>query len=84
MGFVVFMKGYWNTLFFFSSYGSLMIFAILYLGYKLTKGTRILSLEALDFDSGRRETDIYVWDGGKEFNRRNLKDWAHRIVHFMA
>ena len=84
MCFVVFMKGYWNTLFFFSSYGSLMIFAILYLGYKLTKGTRILSLEALDFDSGRRETDIYVWDGGKEFNRRNLKDWAHRIVHFMA
>lgn len=84
MGFVVFMKGYWDTLFFFSSYGSLILFSILYFSYKIVKGTRILSLEALDFDSGRREADIYVWDGGKEFNKRSVKDWMLKISHFIA
>lgn len=84
MGFVVFIKGYWDTLLFFSSYGSLILFLILYLGYKSVKGTRVLSLEALDFDSGRREADIYVWDGGKEFNKRSAKAWMQKIGHFIA
>lgn len=84
MGFVVFIEDHWNTMFFFSSYGSLILFAILYLGYKVVKGTRILSLEALDFDSGRREMDIYIWDGGKEYNTRNFKDLAHKLVDFLA
>lgn len=84
MGFVVFLKDHWNTLFFFSSYGSLMLFALLYLSYKIMKGTRILSLEALDFDSGRREVDIYIWDGGKEYNTRNVKDLANKFVDFLA
>lgn len=84
MGFVVFMKDHWNTMFFFSSYGSLILFAVLYLGYKLIKGTRILSLEALDFDSGRREMDIYIWDGGKEYNTRNIKDLTYKFVDFLA
>lgn len=84
MGFVVFIRNHWNTMFFFSSYGSLILFVVLYLGYKVIKGTRILSLEALDFDSGRREMDIYVWDGGKEYNTRNIKDLAYKFVDFMA
>ncbi|SGZ58771.1 CIC11C00000001213 [Sungouiella intermedia] len=84
MGYVVFMKDHWDTMFFFSSYGSLILFAALYLGYKVTKGTRILSLEALDFDSGRREMDIYIWDGGKEYNTRNIKHLAYKMVDFLA
>lgn len=84
MGFVVFIQGYWDTLFFFSSYGSLILFLILYLSYKFVKGTRVLSLEALDFDSGRREADIFVWDGGKEFNKRSTKAWMQKIAHFIA
>lgn len=84
MGFVVFIRDHWDTMFFFSSYGSLILFAVLYFGYKVVKGTRILSLEALDFDSGRREMDIYVWDGGKEYNTRNIKDLATKFVDFMA
>lgn len=84
MGFTVFINGYWDTLFFFSSYGSLILFVILYLSYKFAKGTRILSLEALDFDSGRREADIYVWDGGKEFNKHSTKAWMQKIAHFIA
>lgn len=84
MGFAVFLKGEWNTMFFFSSYGTIMLVAVLYVGYRTVKGTRMMSLEALDFDSGRREMDIYIWDGGKEFNSHNLKDLAHRFIDFLA
>lgn len=84
MGFVVFLDGMWDTAFFFSSYGSLMLFAVFFFGYKLIKGSRVLSLEALDFDSGRREADIYIWDGGKEYNPHSMKDLAHKFVKFMA
>lgn len=84
MGFVVFLKHEWNTWFFFSSYGAPMLFAVLYIGHRVIKGTRTLSLEALDFDSGRREMDMYIWDGGKEFDRRNLKDVTFKVVDFLA
>lgn len=84
MGYVVFLKNCWDTMFFFSSYGTLILFVILYVGHRMLKGSRMLSLEALDFDSGRRENDIYIWDGGKEYNTRSIKDIAHKIVDFMA
>lgn len=84
MGFVVFLDGHWDTMFFFSSYGTLILVAVLYVGHKTTKGTRMMSLEALDFDSGRREMDIYIWDGGKEFNNRSFKDLAYRFVDFLS
>lgn len=84
MGYVVFLKGEWNTMFFFSSYGTLLLIAVLYIGYKVMKGTRILSLEALDFDSGRREHDIYIWDGGKEHNARDVKEWSRRFLGTLA
>ncbi|QBM89914.1 amino acid sensor membrane component, YAT family [Metschnikowia aff. pulcherrima] len=84
MGYVVFLNGCWDTWFFFASYGTLMIFAILYVGHWIVKGTRISSLEALDFDSGRREKDIYIWDGGREYNLRKAKDLAHKVLDWMA
>lgn len=84
MGFVVFLKGMWDTMFFFASYGTFIIFAVLYLGHRLLKGTTMSNLEALDFESGRREKDIYIWDGGKEYNIRKLKDVVHKVARFMA
>ncbi|GEQ69531.1 hypothetical protein JCM33374_g3203 [Metschnikowia sp. JCM 33374] len=84
MGYVVFLKGSWNTWFFFSSYGTLIFFVVLYVGHWIIKGTTICSLEALDFDSGRREKDIYIWDGGKEYNLRKVKDLTHKIVDWLA
>ncbi|KAL7663834.1 Amino acid permease/ SLC12A domain-containing protein [[Candida] zeylanoides] len=84
MGFVVFLKDEWDTLFFFASYGTLMVFAILYFAHKIVVGTRIPSLETLDFDTGRREMDRYIWDGGKEYNRKSIKDLAHKWLSFMA
>lgn len=84
MGFVVFLKNMWSTMFFFSSYGTLILFAILYIGHRLIKGSSFTALEAIDFDSGRREKDMYIWDGGKEYNPRRVKDLTHKIVGFMA
>lgn len=84
MGFVVFLKGEWDILFFFASYGSLMVFVILYLAYRFIRGTHIPSLETLDFDSGRREMDRLIWDGGREYNARSFKEVAHKVVSFLA
>ncbi|CAH2350786.1 SPS-sensor component Ssy1p [[Candida] railenensis] len=84
MGFVVFLKGEWDTLFFFASYGTLMVFAVLYFGHKFIKGTRTPSLETIDFDSGRREMDRYIWDGGREYNLRSVKDITHKWASFLA
>ncbi|KAG7665374.1 SSY1 [[Candida] subhashii] len=84
MGFVVFLEGEWNTMFFFSSYGTLMAFAILYFSYRIVKGTTIPSLDRLDFDSGRTEMDRYIWDGGRDYNVRSFKDVASRWISFLA
>lgn len=84
MGFAVFMKDEWDTLYFFSSYGTLIIFAVLYIGYRLIRGNRTPSLETLDFDSGRREMDRYIWDGGREYNARNLREVTHKFISVLA
>ncbi|KAK6457665.1 amino acid permease-domain-containing protein [Scheffersomyces xylosifermentans] len=84
MGFVVFLKGEWDTMFFFSSYGTVIVFAVLYVGYRVIKGTRIPALDTLDFDSGRTEMDRIIWDGGREYNMRNIKDVAHKWASFLA
>lgn len=84
MGFTVFLNGYWDTLAFFASYGTLIIFVICYVVYKFVYGTRIPSLETLDFDTGRREMDRYIWDGHKDYNSRSLKEVLHKWVSFLA
>ncbi|WPK23633.1 hypothetical protein PUMCH_000875 [Australozyma saopauloensis] len=83
-GYVVFLTGFWNTMFFFSSYGALILFAILYCSHRIVNGSSMLSLEALDFDSGKRETDIFIWDGGKEYNRMKFRDLPHKMIDFVA
>ncbi|KAI5964886.1 SSY1 [Candida pseudojiufengensis] len=84
MGFVVFLKHEWNTMFFFSSYGPLMTFAVLYIGYRMVKGSTIPSLDKLDFDSGRTEMDAVIWDGGNEYNRKSLKEVLWKWISFLA
>lgn len=84
MGFVVFLKGEWDVLFFFTSYGTLFLFIILYIGYRVVKGARMRNLESLDFDLGRREMDRYLWDGGREYNIRSFKDISHKLLGFFA
>lgn len=84
MGWVVFLKDEWDTWFFFLSYGTLMLFAVLYFGYKFAKGTSFVSLEQLDFDTGRTEMDRYIWDGGREYNLRNWKDLARKWLGLLS
>lgn len=84
MGYIVFLDGEWDTLFFFSSYGSIIVFVALYVGYRVFTGSRTPSLETLDFDSGRREMDRYVWDGGREFNIRSFKEVARKFIYALA
>lgn len=84
MGWVVFLKDEWDTWFFFLSYGTLMLFAVLYFGYKFAKGTSFVSLEQLDFDTGRTEMDRYIWDGGREYNLRNWKDLARKWLRLLS
>ncbi|KAI3406737.2 SSY1 [Candida oxycetoniae] len=84
MGFVVFLKKEWDTMFFFSSYGPLMVFAALYAGYRVIKGTSIPSLDQLDFDSGRTEMDRYIWDGGTDYNKRNFKEVLYKWISFLV
>lgn len=64
-GFVSFIHGYWNVKTFFTAYGAIIIFAGCYVGYKLTRSSRIQRLDQLDLDSGRREMDRMIWDEEK-------------------
>lgn len=84
MGYTVFLNGYWSTLSFFANYGTLIIFAICYIVYKFVYGSRIPSLETLDFDSGRREVDRYIWDGNKDYNQKSFKEVLHKWASFLA
>lgn len=84
MGFVVFLQDEWDTMFFFSSYGTLIVFAVLYVGYRLVRGTRIPTLDTLDFDSGRTELDRVIWDRGREYDAGNFKDLTQKWMSFLA
>lgn len=84
MGFTVFLHDEWDTMSFFSSYGTLIAFAVLFCGHKLIKHTHASSLETLDFDTGRREMDRYIWDGGREYNPKSLKETIHNWLSFLA
>lgn len=60
-GFVVFLKDHWDVSFFISCYGCPMIVAVCYVAYKVVRRTRIRLLDAMDYDTGRREHDLAVW-----------------------
>lgn len=84
MGWVVFLNGEWNTWFFFSSYGTIILFFVLYFGYRFAKGSRIPSLEQLDYDSGRTELDREIWSRGRTFDGRSIKDVTNKLLSFLA
>lgn len=66
-GFVVFLKNEWSTAFFISSYGSLFLFVLCYVGYKICRGTKMHRLDQVDLDSGRREIDRVIWEDEKNY-----------------
>ncbi|KAK4705924.1 hypothetical protein P7C70_g275, partial [Phenoliferia sp. Uapishka_3] len=56
-GFDVFIRGNWSASDFCVDYITLVIFAILYVGWKFWKKTKFVHLDTMDFETGRRELD---------------------------
>lgn len=56
-GYTVFLDGNWSTADFIVAYITLVIFAVLYVFWKLWKRTKFVTLDNMDFDTGRRELD---------------------------
>ncbi|ODV94806.1 hypothetical protein PACTADRAFT_50667 [Pachysolen tannophilus NRRL Y-2460] len=82
-GFVVFMKGNWTTAYFFTSYGSIFLFLLCYIGYKVVRRTKVHRLDQLDLDSGRREIDRIIWEDNRIYNS-NFKELLKKGINFMA
>ncbi|GAA5948850.1 hypothetical protein JCM21900_003448 [Sporobolomyces salmonicolor] len=66
-GYTVFLSGSWNTANFIISYITLVIFAILYVGWKLFKRTKFVRLADMDFETGRRELDAIADEEAAKF-----------------
>lgn len=81
MGFGVFITGFWDTLTFFTSYGGVILFVLLFIGYKVLKTTKIQPLDQLDLDTGRREVDSIVWAEKREFRFRR-GELLSRLLEF--
>lgn len=56
-GFKVFLSGSWSISKFFAAYVSLPIFVIFFVVWKSVKGTKLVKIEEMDFETGRRELD---------------------------
>lgn len=81
-GFVVFLEGDWSTSFFFSSYGSLILFSVCYIGYKLLRGSKLHRLDQIDLDSGRREIDRVIWEDERNYSS-NLKEILGKGINLL-
>ncbi|OWB57460.1 hypothetical protein B5S28_g3405 [[Candida] boidinii] len=78
-GFVVFTKGNWSTVYFFSCYGSLILFILCYVCYKILKRTKIHRLDQVDLDSGRREIDRIIWEEDRHYSS-NFKEILAKLA----
>ncbi|KAI4229687.1 MAG: hypothetical protein L6R36_000603 [Xanthoria steineri] len=59
-GFPVFIKGNWKITSFFFSYTMVGVFPLLYFGWKLLKGTKVIKLENVDLYQDVAEVDEYT------------------------
>ncbi|ODV63760.1 transcriptional regulator of multiple amino acid permease [Ascoidea rubescens DSM 1968] len=81
MGYTNFLRSRWDTLSFISSYGAIILFFLMYFGYKKLFKTRIKKLDQIDFDTGRKEIDRIVWDENTEYTK-TLKDWFKSLISY--
>ncbi|EPQ29732.1 uncharacterized protein PFL1_02952 [Pseudozyma flocculosa PF-1] len=56
-GFTVFLNGQWDASSFVTTYITIPLFVVLWLGWKYVKGTKFVSLAEMDFDTGKRHLD---------------------------
>jgi hypothetical protein len=69
-GFDAFFPGHFSAKSFIPSYIDIPIFAILFMGYKFMKGTKIVRIEDMDLLSGKEEADELesMWEEPKPRN----------------
>ncbi|KAM0755033.1 AAT family amino acid transporter [Meredithblackwellia eburnea MCA 4105] len=78
-GFTVFLKGNWSTSDFFVDYITVLIFLILWVGWKFWHKTKHVSLHNMDFETGRRELDSMAEEEAARFQEPTTwygKLWA--------
>ncbi|BGP54424.1 hypothetical protein JCM8202v2_002002 [Rhodotorula sphaerocarpa] len=68
-GYTVFLTGNWSTADFIVSYVTVVIFAVLYVGWKFWKRTKFVRLDSMDFDTGRRELDSMADEEAARYKR---------------
>ncbi len=81
-GFLVFLRGSWSSANFISSYGSLFLFILCYVVYKVFRRTKIHRLDQLDLDSGRREIDRIIWEDEQNYVS-NFKEIIHKGIDLL-
>ncbi|POW07454.1 hypothetical protein PSTT_08234, partial [Puccinia striiformis] len=57
-GFQVFLRGGWSASKFVAAYISLPIFALFFIGWKISHKTAFVRVDQMDFETGRRELDL--------------------------
>ncbi|PWN46136.1 hypothetical protein IE81DRAFT_319518 [Ceraceosorus guamensis] len=79
-GFQVFMRGLWAADTFVTTYLPVIVFPIVWVGYDLWQGTRVVSYREMDLQSGRREIDEL-----EEFAALNYKpdSVSERILNWL-
>lgn len=81
-GITVFLKDSWSGELFVTSYGSVILFVVLYFGYKFIKGTKILKIEQIQLDIGRKELDKIVWEETKAYST-NVREKISKFFHLV-
>ncbi|BGP14290.1 hypothetical protein JCM10213_004254 [Rhodosporidiobolus nylandii] len=66
-GYAVFLDGNWDTADFIVAYITIVIFLVLWAGFKLYKRTKFVRLETMDFFTGRRELDQMAEDEAEKY-----------------
>ncbi|GAA5834721.1 hypothetical protein JCM9279_007091 [Rhodotorula babjevae] len=66
-GYTVFLDGNWNTGDFIVAYITLVIFAVLFVFWKLFKRTKFVRLEEIDYTTGKRELDAVADEEASRF-----------------
>lgn len=78
LGFTLFLKGQWNTSEFFAVYSAILIFVICYSAHKIITRSCLVSLAAMDLDSGRKEIAKLGWKEDRVY-RYGMIEWMTRL-----
>ncbi|GMM34294.1 Ssy1 protein [Saccharomycopsis crataegensis] len=81
-GATVFLHDSWSAEFFVTSYGSLIVFLVSYFAYKFVKGTKILKIDQIQLDIGRKESDKTIWEETKAYSS-NFQEKFKQVCSYL-